>query len=336
MMTGISTSPSQTEGLQLITNEYDDDEKASRVVVTAPPMRRSHTLDDVRLRVASGVAVRAINSSLLIDGVRAGVALTLSKTAEDDLDFLLHVVAKIRQSLLLQQYLFLVAPSGPHTATWPLLIIGSSSTLVSKAGTLACAKFLGRFKEITFSDADPSNSRWLGYIDPTGSSKQDELLLWDIVRKSSRLLDPLTPPKGSRSIDAILAHARTRLERITPEQAFAELHDPHFPASIVLVDIRPFQQRADFGSIPEALVVERNVLEWRFDPRSASRLPVADRYDLRVLIFCQEGYTSSLAAASLHDLGLLNATDIIGGFKAWKEAGLPVDDHTSASDSSRL
>ena len=69
--------------------------------------------------------------------------------------------------------------------------------------------------------------------------------------------------------------------------------------------------------------MERNVLEWRFDPRCAHRLPIADRYDLRVIVFCQEGYTSSLAAAALHDLGMLNATDIIGGYAAWKDAGLP-------------
>jgi len=73
------------------------------------------------------------------------------------------------------------------------------------------------------------------------------------------------------------------------------------------------------------------VLEWRFDPRQkeggdgeeGGRLGVADRYDLRVIVFCEEGYTSSLAAASLHQLGMLNATDVIGGFRAWKEAGLP-------------
>lgn len=91
-----------------------------------------------------------------------------------------------------------------------------------------------------------------------------------------------------------------------------------------LVDIRPQAQREEFGEIPGALVVERNVLEWRFDPRCEARLAIADRYDLRVIVFCQEGYTSSLAAQALQQLGLLNATDIIGGYKAWKDAGLPV------------
>jgi len=80
--------------------------------------------------------------------------------------------------------------------------------------------------------------------------------------------------------------------------------------------------RRDRGS----LIVERNVLEWRFDPRSDARLGIVDRYDLRVIVFCQEGYTSSLAADALQQMGLSNATDIMGGFKAWREAGLPYDD----------
>nr|WP_269204741.1 rhodanese-like domain-containing protein [Motilibacter deserti] len=90
----------------------------------------------------------------------------------------------------------------------------------------------------------------------------------------------------------------------------------------VLVDIRPAAQRAAEGEVPGALIVERNVLEWRFDPASTARLPVAS-YGLRVIVLCSEGYTSSLAAASLHDLGVTRATDVIGGFRAWAAAGLP-------------
>jgi rhodanese-related sulfurtransferase len=84
----------------------------------------------------------------------------------------------------------------------------------------------------------------------------------------------------------------------------------------VVVDIRPAAQRAVEGELPGALVVERNVLEWRFDPASASRLPIAD-YDLQLIVMCSEGYTSSLAAASLQDLGIHRATDVIGGYQAW-------------------
>jgi rhodanese-related sulfurtransferase len=90
------------------------------------------------------------------------------------------------------------------------------------------------------------------------------------------------------------------------------------------VDIRPAAQRAEEGQVPGALVIERNVLEWRLDPVSDARLPEAGSYDLRVIVMCSEGYASSLAAASLHDLGLSAATDLAGGFRAWARAGLPV------------
>jgi len=92
----------------------------------------------------------------------------------------------------------------------------------------------------------------------------------------------------------------------------------------ILVDIRPRARRLAEGRIPGALVVERNVLEWRFDPRSEARLPQATGYDLHLIIMCSQGHASSPAAASLHDLGLRCATDLAGGFIAWAHAGLPV------------
>jgi len=85
-----------------------------------------------------------------------------------------------------------------------------------------------------------------------------------------------------------------------------------------VVDIRPDAQRAAEGEWPGSLIIERNVLEWRFDPACDARLPVA-AYDLEVIVLCQEGYTSSLAAAALQDLGIHRATDVIGGFAAWRE-----------------
>jgi rhodanese-related sulfurtransferase len=130
---------------------------------------------------------------------------------------------------------------------------------------------------------------------------------------------PATPPAGARSIDEILAGARARLSRVQPVHAHQAQR-----TGAVLVDIRPVAQRQEHGTIPGAIAVERNVLEWRLDPRSGARIPIADRYDLPVIVVCQEGYTSSLAAAALHDLGLLAATDMIGGFAAWAAAGLPV------------
>ncbi|MFB9236444.1 rhodanese-like domain-containing protein [Plantactinospora siamensis] len=124
-------------------------------------------------------------------------------------------------------------------------------------------------------------------------------------------------PSGSRGIDAILADARARLVRLDPEAAHLA-----YRGGAVLVDIRPAAQRAATGAVPGALVVERNVLEWRFDPRCSARLPIA-RYDLSVVVLCQEGFTSSLAAAALQDLGVYRATDVAGGFAAWRAAGLP-------------
>jgi rhodanese-related sulfurtransferase len=91
----------------------------------------------------------------------------------------------------------------------------------------------------------------------------------------------------------------------------------------LLVDTRTAGQRAAGGSIPGALVIDRNVLEWRLDPTSASRIPEAVDDQVRVIVICAEGYSSSLAAASLHELGLTNATDVVGGFNAWVAAGMP-------------
>jgi rhodanese-related sulfurtransferase len=125
-------------------------------------------------------------------------------------------------------------------------------------------------------------------------------------------------PPGTRSIDDILAAARARLSRVTPAEAFAELD-----AGAVLIDIRPAAQRAAAGEIPGSVVIERNHLEWRLDPESSARLPWATGYDLRPIVICAEGYTSSLAAAALQDLGLARATDVAGGYQAWQAAGLP-------------
>ncbi|MCL9761571.1 rhodanese-like domain-containing protein [Frankia sp. AiPa1] len=119
----------------------------------------------------------------------------------------------------------------------------------------------------------------------------------------------------------MLAAARARLRRLEPTDAARELADDD---RSVLVDIRPAAQRAEEGEIPGALIVERNVLEWRFDPTSDARLPIATGDDLRVIVICSEGYTSSLAADALRQLGLTRATDVIGGYHAWSAAGLPV------------
>lgn len=130
------------------------------------------------------------------------------------------------------------------------------------------------------------------------------------------------PAPVYNGVDDLLADARTRLERLSPRAAFQEvLHRRG-----LLVDIRPDVQRAAEGVVHPSLgplVVERNVLEWRFDPRQDARLPQAG-FDTRVIVLCQEGYTSSLAADALVRLGVVRATDVVGGFAAWRGTGMPV------------
>ena len=120
----------------------------------------------------------------------------------------------------------------------------------------------------------------------------------------------------TRSVDDLLQEARARLARVTPDEARRAVDE----RGALLVDTRPAWQRRDEGEIPGALVIERNHIEWRFDPTSDARIPEAVDHDVEVILFCSEGYSSSLAAASLQDLGLHRATDVIGGFKAWREA----------------
>jgi rhodanese-related sulfurtransferase len=119
------------------------------------------------------------------------------------------------------------------------------------------------------------------------------------------------------SIDQVLDRARAGLVRLDPAAAFTAQRN-----GAVLVDIRPEVNRREEGVIPGALVIERNVLEWRLDPQSDARIPEA-AYDAHVVVFCNEGYTSSLAAAALQELGIERATDLVGGFRAWQAAGLP-------------
>jgi rhodanese-related sulfurtransferase len=124
-------------------------------------------------------------------------------------------------------------------------------------------------------------------------------------------------PTGFGGVDDLLAAARAQLDRLSPTQAAAAER-----AGARLVDIRPAWQRARDGEIRGALVVERNHLEWRLHPDSAARLRWA-RPGQRWIVVCAEGYTSSLAAASLRSIGV-EATDLIGGIQAWRAAGLPL------------
>jgi rhodanese-related sulfurtransferase len=122
------------------------------------------------------------------------------------------------------------------------------------------------------------------------------------------------------TIDEVLRRARAGLRRLTATQAWEAAR----AAEASLVDIRPAFQRAADGEIPGAIVIERVHLEWRLDPTCLARIPEAVDHRVRWIICCDEGYSSSLAAASLQAIGLHRATDVLDGFRAWQAAGLPV------------
>ena len=121
------------------------------------------------------------------------------------------------------------------------------------------------------------------------------------------------------SLEALLARARAGLIRLDPRAAAQASHE-----GAVLIDVRADSQIARDGTIPGALVIPRNVLEWRLAPDSDHRHPQAPGVDQHVIVLCNEGYASSLAAAGLQELGFARATDLDGGFQAWRRAGLPV------------
>jgi rhodanese-related sulfurtransferase len=150
--------------------------------------------------------------------------------------------------------------------------------------------------------------------------RESELAEAETVKEDGSVQNGEAPNQtAGLSIEHVLSAARVRLRRISAGDAY----EATIKIQATLVDIRPEAQRAMEGSIAGALVVERNVLEWRFDPASEARLPVAANHDIPLILFCSEGYSSSLAALALQNLGLHRATDMIGGFQAWKAAGLP-------------
>jgi rhodanese-related sulfurtransferase len=116
-----------------------------------------------------------------------------------------------------------------------------------------------------------------------------------------------------QTVDDLLASARKRLQRVRPADLAAEQ-----ALGALVIDTRPVEQRERDGDLPGAIVVDRNVLEWRLDPASPHRLSEVTGYDLRIILVCNEGYSSSLAAFTLQELGLHRATDLIGGYQAWR------------------
>jgi rhodanese-related sulfurtransferase len=115
------------------------------------------------------------------------------------------------------------------------------------------------------------------------------------------------------AVERLLAAARAGLDRVDPADLAAEV-----AAGALVVDTRPIEQRMRDGVLPDAMVMDRNVLEWRLDPSSHHRIPEIIHADHRVIVVCNEGYSSSLAAATLRQLGLRRATDLVGGFQAWR------------------
>lgn len=138
------------------------------------------------------------------------------------------------------------------------------------------------------------------------------------AQQSQQARVPGGQPQG---IDDLLDRVRTGYRRVEAREAYEAAR----AGEALLVDIRYAALRERDGLIPGALVVERNELEWRLDPQGSHRVPQATGHDVRVVVVCNEGYASSLAAASLHQLGLHRATDLAGGFQAWRAAGLPVE-----------
>lgn len=130
---------------------------------------------------------------------------------------------------------------------------------------------------------------------------------------------------AAKTVDELLAAAREHLHRLDPAAAVEAQN-----AGASLIDIRSETQIATDGTIPGALVIPRNVLEWRLDPTGAYRHPQAPGTEGHVIVFCDAGYQSSLVAATLQELGFHRATDLDGGFQAWRKAGLPVDPPVSA------
>jgi len=130
---------------------------------------------------------------------------------------------------------------------------------------------------------------------------------------------PAATPPTRKTVDSLLDDARDGLRRLDPRQAQAAMAD-----GALLIDIRPERQRAADGVIPSAILVGRNVLEWRCDPSCPEHDPRIGGLDRQLIVMCEQGYQSSLAAATLQQLGFERATDLIGGFQAWRAAGLAV------------
>lgn len=294
--------------------------------------------------LAYWMASEILEKAKVIGADEATVGLLVVQAYSDDDEPLLRSVAeKVGQIMGEAPTTFLIVSCGLETPqSGHLFAFGTQKIL--QLGTKLLEQFGNRLQVL----GEEAPSTWRGKLAVwTGDS--DQLALQNLLElvasaesiSTSHLVPERyttsslpTPPPGSIGIDEMLAHARGHLQRLDVQTAYDEIQqsislpDTAAASNIILVDIRPEAQRREYGfiSIPgfDTHIIERNVLEWRFDPRHEARLPFVTSYDLRVLVYCQEGYTSSLAAASLQELGLHRVTDLIGGLAEWKKRGLPV------------
>ncbi|KIY66898.1 hypothetical protein CYLTODRAFT_397963 [Cylindrobasidium torrendii FP15055 ss-10] len=320
-------------------SHHSSHSRSTSLASVAPydPRANLPTLADVRLEAAKEMTMRAINNAEMVDGVRINVIVTSAK--KEDIPFLIDVGGTIQQKLATALHLFAVATTGKPLRgdSNYIMFCASKPDYVVRADILLRSKFMDRCRVLSLKDLEfvpQFGERDWGLMDQTmviaalknfDGLQFDLPAVWDILRKSARTpVDPMRAPPRSVGIEERLVRARAKLIRRLPLDAYEELRVPEAYVPTVLVDIRSTEQRETFGSIDGALFVDRNELEWRFDPRSPERAIIVNRYDLRVIIIDHDGRASSLAAESLQDIGMLNATDVIGGFLAWEQARLPM------------
>ena len=286
-------------------------------------MPDSTLITSVRVRTAASSAEKAVKQAQLCEGTLINVVDTLEK----DTDYFLLVLAAVKARADGKPFMFVIYRCPPHkdNSTFPVALAASSIPLLRGAVSLLHAKLLNRIKSESLLDEDAWT--WTAEVSDLGRGQRDLELLWDVLRKTPYTIDPLLAPPGARTYPQLLSAAHVRLRRLTAKQAHeaaTERQSMGHPPSSLLVAIRPVSQRLEYGVIPGAMHVERILLESAFDVKSTDNTTrKVDRFDSRTILFDQDGTASALAAISLHDMGLLNATDMIGGFAAWRDAGLP-------------
>jgi len=170
------------------------------------------------------------------------------------------------------------------------------------------------------SDFDEAGYRWRVMADPEGNE-------FCLVHQLGKLSGGEATEMNRRTVDDLVIQARARLDRVAPQDLLAEQ-----AAGALLVDIRLAERRDRDGQLPGAIVIDRNVLEWRLDPASPHRRGDVAGYDQRIILVCNEGCSSSLAAATLQDLGLHRATDLIGGYQGWVRSATALAAGTRPTD----